>query len=68
MSINLNYNQPDTVTSEDLLQLFLSLPEFLKLSDLLEVKTTKEPTYELKGFIGFMGAHYVSYFRTLDSD
>ena len=43
----------------------------MKTSDLFDYNksTAKtQPIYEFKGFIGFMGAHYVSYFRTLDSD
>jgi len=26
------------------------------------------PEYEFKGFTGFLGAHYVAFFRTLKSD
>ena len=41
------------------------------LSDLFDLSpkvSGGSKTYEFKGFIGFVGAHYVSYFRTLDSD
>ena len=43
----------------------------MKASDLFDInKSTAlaQANYEFKGFIGFMGAHYVSYFRTLESD
>ena len=59
------------MTAEDLMQLYLSLPECMKASDLFDINKSTGPAqanYEFKGFIGFMGAHYVSYFRTLESD
>jgi hypothetical protein len=43
----------------------------MKASDLFDINKSTGPAqanYEFKGFIGFMGAHYVSYFRTLESD
>ncbi len=39
LSLNLNYQNPDSLYPDDLLKIYSSIPETLTLNDMFEVKT-----------------------------
>ncbi len=53
-------------------KILLSLSDTFKLEELYTLKSSiissKLPTYQLKGMIGYVGAHYISYFRQLPDE
>jgi hypothetical protein len=60
----LNYSDLDGLYPDHLLALFTSIPDTLRLSDIFDLSNPSFPDlYEFKGFIGFLGAHYLSFFR-----
>jgi hypothetical protein len=70
LTFHLNYTDANGLYPDNLLKLFATFPESVKLSELFNVADQQDgqSDYELKGFIGFLGAHYVAFFRTLKSD
>jgi hypothetical protein len=70
LSINLSYTNPQGVTPSDLLKVLTAIPNIIRIGDLFDVAKDEDAAteYQFKGMICFLGAHYVSFFRSVDSD
>lgn len=56
---------------DSLLKIYSTIANTINIKDVFELEKTASqvpPEYEFKGFTGFLGAHYVAFFRTLKSD
>lgn len=73
ITLGLGYSQPQELVPNDLLKLLSSISNTLVLSELFDTVTGpnnqgEDPIYQFKGMICYLGAHYVAFFRTVESD
>ena len=69
VTFNLNYTDPTSMHPDSLLKIFASISNTINIGDVFEMEVkSRGAEYEFKGFTGFLGAHYVAFFRTLKSD
>lgn len=69
LTFNLNWGANDLKPSH-IAKILLTLSDTFKLEEIFTLKSTsmKSPTYQLKGMICYVGAHYITYFRTLPEE
>jgi hypothetical protein len=50
------------------MKILASVSNTLHLSELFDIPNNEDPLYQFKGMICYLGAHYVAFFRTVESD
>jgi hypothetical protein len=66
--VTLSYLSAEALAPRELLALYLSLPETVGVNELFDGGDAAGVRYEMKGMIGYNGGHYVTWFRTTESD